>query len=139
MLAFVLLLTAVFLAAVFGLDGENFLNIPSISIFLRSFWFSTFVFTPFFATLARAFGATGEAGSAASAGDAGASVVSSATATYYSGACYSTYSAGTAAYYSGTCYSTYSASAGTSISYSSTYTVLKSLFLKLDFLTSPDL
>jgi hypothetical protein len=50
MLAFVLLLTAVFLAAVFGLDGENFLNIPSISIFLRSFWFSTFVFTPFFAT-----------------------------------------------------------------------------------------
>jgi hypothetical protein len=45
MLAFVLLLTAVFLAAVaaFGLAGENFLNIPSISIFLRSFWFSPFL------------------------------------------------------------------------------------------------
>lgn len=34
--------TAVFLAATFGLEGENFLNMPSMSIFFNSFWFSPF-------------------------------------------------------------------------------------------------
>jgi len=72
-------LTAVFLAAT-GLVGENFLNMPSMSIFLRSFWFSPFA-------LAFEVGTEGAAGSstsvytAASAGAATSAVASTGAAT----------------------------------------------------------